>query len=118
VTIFDYLKDILVTKKGDLPLDGYVPYLVNKWLSFINPTIACSVNSFNIKPLLESKELHYKTMISLFPKMKHVPKINYIKKVKEEKQEEDNLLEKIVAENLELSQREVLMLNALLNELS
>jgi len=108
VTIFDYLKDILVTKKGNLPLDQYVPFLVNRWLSFINPTV-CEMINFNInnKTLLENKELHYKMVIVLFPKMKYCPKINYIKKVKEKEQDED-IKVSILAQNLEISKREAL----------
>jgi hypothetical protein len=106
VTIFDYLRDIIVTKKGDLPLDQYVPFLVNRWLSFINPTINEAINeNLNAKVFLENKELHYKTAISIFPKMKYCPKINYIKKVKEEETSTDNRI-KTIAQNLEISVRE------------
>jgi len=112
VTIFDYIKDILVTKRGDLPLDQYVPYLVARWLSFINPVVAASVNEVNKQLLLENKELHYKMMISVFPKMKYAPKISYIKKVKEEETEENTLLD-IMAANREMSKREIKQLLSL-----
>jgi hypothetical protein len=110
-TIFDYLKDIVVTKTGSLPLDSYVPFLVNRWLSFVNPTFCCVVNETNTKGLLEDKEMHYRTMIALFPKMKYCPKINYIKKVKESTNEKSIDKIKILAENLEISQREALLLS-------
>lgn len=109
MTIFDYIKDIVVTKKGDLPLDSYVPFLVNRWLSFINPQVCQAINQLNTKILLEDKLLHYKLVLSLFPKMKYVPRINYIKKVKEEIEEEDQRI-KILAENLEISKREATLL--------
>lgn len=110
MTIFDYLKDIIVTKSGNLPLDGYVPFLVNRWLSFINPTVCEMMNNCaNNKILMENKDMHYKTMIALFPKMKHCPRINYIKKTKEEKQEEDFRIS-VLAQNLEISKREALFL--------
>lgn len=112
MTIFDYIKDILVTKRGDLPLDQYVPYLVARWLSFINPVVAASVNEVNKQLLLENKELHYKMMISVFPKMKYAPKISYIKKVKEEETEENTLLD-IMAANREMSKREIKQLLSL-----
>ena len=105
MTIFDYLKDIVVSKKGNLSLDQYVPYLVTRWLSFINPTVAGSLNSLNTKVLLEDKELHYKTMLSFFPKMKYMPRINYIKKVKEEETAENKLI-RVIAERFEISKRE------------
>lgn len=107
MTIFDYLNDILVDKKGNLPLDGYAPYLVTRWLSFLNPTVASFVNEANMQILLENKDLHYKTMITMFPKMKTAPRINYIKKTKEEKSEKDNKVS-ILANNFELSEREIL----------
>lgn len=109
MTIFDYIKDITVTKRGDLPLDQYMPFLVNRWLSFINPTVCSNINQINSKTLLEDKEMHYKMMLSLFPKMKYCPKINYIKKVKEDETEEDVRI-KVIAQNYEISEREALFL--------
>ncbi len=114
MTIFDYIKDITVTKRGDLPLDQYMPFLVNRWLSFINPTVCSNINHVNNKTLMEDKEMHYKTMLSLFPKMKYCPRINYIKKVKEDDTEEDVKI-KIIAENFEISTREALFLVSSLN---
>lgn len=109
MTTFDYIKDIIVTKRGDLPLDGYAPFLINRFLSFINPQVCEAINQLNTKILLEDKLLHYKLVLSLFPKMKYVPRINYIKKVKEEIEEEDQRI-KILAENLEISKREATLL--------
>ncbi len=109
MTIFDYIKDITVTKRGDLPLDQYMPFLVNRWLSFINPTVCSNINQINSKTLLEDKEMHYKIMLSLFPRMKYCPRINYIKKVKEDETEEDVRI-KVIAQNYEISEREALFL--------
>ena len=115
VTIFDYLKDIIVTKKGDLSLDEYVPFLVNRWLSFINPKACEAINNVNCKVLLEDKNLHYKTMLVMFPKMKYCPKIHYIKKAKKQtdKDNKEQLI-KVMSHNLEISTREAALL---LNEL-
>lgn len=108
MTIFDYIKDIAVTKKGNLPLNEYVPFLVNRWISFMNPTTCEFVNHIaNSKVLLEDKELHYKTLICTFPKLKSLPKLNYIKKLKEDKPEIDQKV-KILAQNFEISEREAL----------
>ncbi len=110
MTIFDYLKDIIVTKRGNLPIEQYVPFLVNRWLSFINPTVCELVNGvFNNKILLEDKELHYKTLVAYFPKAKHTPRISYIKKIKE-KEQDDDIRVKVLAQNLEISEREALLL--------
>ena len=88
-----------------MPLDGYSPYIINRWISFIDPSFGELANYFNTKVFLEDKVLHYKTMISLLPKVRSVPKINYIKKFKDENTEEDRRI-KIIAEQLEISQRE------------
>ena len=109
MTIFDYIKDIIVTKRGDLPLEHYSPYIINRWLSFINPDITSAIAQFNSRIFLENKEMHYKTMMQLFPKMKHCPRITYVKKKKEEQQEEDPKI-KAIAEALEISKREALSL--------
>jgi hypothetical protein len=68
-----------------------------------------NINQINSKTLLEDKEMHYKMMLSLFPKMKYCPRINYIKKVKEDETEEDVRI-KIIAQNYEISEREALFL--------
>lgn len=109
-TIFDYIKDIVVKKTGELPLDNYVPFLVNRWLSFINPTCCQAIGSLNSKVFLENKELHYKMLLSLFPKMKYCPKITYIKKVKETENKDTDIIAKRIAERFEISIREALFL--------
>ncbi len=108
-TLFDYINDILVYKKGDLTLDSYVPFLINRWLSFINPFFNQFVNQFNSKILLENKELHYKIMVASFPKLNRAPRIHYVKKSKEEQNEESKKVE-FLAKGLEISKREALLL--------
>lgn len=107
MTIFDYIKDIVVTKRGDLPLEEYTPFLVNRWLSFINPEVCQAISFFNNKALLEDKQMHYKTMLCSFPKMKYSPRISYIKKANDSSKNEEDFKIKILAENLEISTREV-----------
>lgn len=110
MTIFDYIKDIAVNKKGNLPLNDYVPFLVNRWISFMNPTTCEFVNSIlNNKVLLEDKELHYKALLCAFPKLRSLPRLNYIKKLKEDKENADARI-KILAQNLEISEREATIL--------
>jgi hypothetical protein len=104
VTIFDYIKDITTYKKGNLPLDSYIPFLINRWLSFISPQICGAINeSVNSLGNIE-KEQHYKLLLKLYPKSK-VPFIQYVKKVKEEKTEKDDRVS-LLASNMEMSERE------------
>jgi hypothetical protein len=105
VTIFDYIKDITTYKKGNLPLEGYIPFLINRWLSFVSPQICGAINeSVNNLGNID-KEQHYKLLLKLYPKSK-VPFIQYIKKVKEEKTKEDDKTS-LLASNMEMSQREI-----------
>lgn len=110
MTIFDYITDIAVTKKGNLPLNDYVPFLVNRWISFMNPTVCEFINNIlNNQTLVEDKELHYKTLVCCFPKLKNLPRLSYIKKIKEQDQAADIRLS-ILAQNMEISKREALQL--------
>lgn len=120
MTIFDYIKDIVVRKKGDLSLDSYSPFMVNRWLSFINPTVTECINALNSKTLLENKELHYKTAICLFPKFSSCPRIRYVKKVKEniKENEELNKQEACLSEFYEMSRREISYLRQEIENLS
>lgn len=107
--LFDYLKDIFQFKKGNLPLDDYIPFLINRWVSFgvpkATPIINETVNSLgNI-----DKEQHYKLLLTCFPNLGYTPRMNYIKKVKPEKTEEDDKVQ-MLSRNLELSKREVKLL--------
>lgn len=108
MTIFDYIKDITTYKKGTVALEGYVPFLINRWLSFISPQACQGVNSsVNALGNLD-KDIHYKLLLSLFPKSR-VPFIKYIKKIKVEKTEEDETIS-LLAKNMEMSQREIKVL--------
>ena len=108
MTIFDYIKDITVTKKGDLPLDAYLPFLVTRWLSFIHPDLAYMLNTINKQDIMLDKKRHYQCLLSLVPKFKRAPFIKYVKKEKEDKQDKGTSEQKIalLAEKLEISQRE------------
>lgn len=107
MTIFDHLKDIITSKKGNLPLDNYVPFLINRWLSFASPSSCMAINeSVNSLGNID-KNIHYKLLIGCFPKQKYMSKINYIKKVKEEKEEEKDSRINILSKTMELSQKEI-----------
>lgn len=106
MTIFDYLKDIVTTKKGDIPLEGYTPFLINRWLSFLTPASCLAINeSVNSLGNMD-KDIHYKLLVSCFPKQKYMSRINYIKKVKVEKEDQDDKIP-ILAKTMELSRKEI-----------
>jgi hypothetical protein len=116
VTIFDYIKDITTYKKGNLPLESYIPYLINRWLGFIDPQICAAVNeSVNTLGNID-KEQHYRLLLKLYPKTK-IPFIKYVKKIKEEKTDDDNKIS-LLASNMEMSEREVKQLLELREQLT
>lgn len=106
--LFEYIKDITTYKKGKLPLDDYIPFLINRWLSFISPSVCGAINESANTLGNISKEHHYKLLLKLYPKSK-VPFISYVKKVKEEKTKEDDKVE-MLASNMEMSKRETKLL--------
>lgn len=115
MTIFDYIKDITTYKKGNLPLSEYIPFLINRWLSFISPQACKSINeSVNVLGNID-KSYHYKLLLKLYPKSK-VPFISYVKKIKEEKKENDKM--SLLAFNMEMSHREIKQLLELKEQLT
>lgn len=102
--LFDYLKDIFLYKKGTLPLDEYIPFLINRWISFVGNS-ALSINESVNKLSNLDKTQHYKLLLRCYPKLKQQPFIKYIKKVKEDSKEDKNL--DVLAQNFELSKREI-----------
>jgi hypothetical protein len=107
--LFDYLKDIIVNKKGTIPLFEYVPFLINRWLSFISPQVCSVLNETVNKNYFLDKEMHYKFLLTAFPKQKFMSKITYIKKVKNIDIEKDTNIN-MLAKGREQSTREVKML--------
>lgn len=107
--LFEYIKDLTVYKRGSLPLDDYIPFLINRWISFISPS-ACGAINESVNSLGNiDKQLHYKLLLKLYPKSKQIPFIKYVKKVKEEKTKEDDNTA-LLASNMEMSQREAKLL--------
>lgn len=106
MTIFDYLKDIVSAKTGGISLEGYSSFLINRWLSFINPSSCFAINeSVNSLGNID-KDIHYKLLVTCFPKQKYMSRINYIKKVKVDKEDQDTKIP-ILAKTMELSQKEI-----------
>jgi hypothetical protein len=93
-------------KTGSMPLEGYSSFLINRWLSFINPSSCLAINeSVNSLGNID-KDIHYKLLISCFPKQRYMSRINYIKKVKVDEKEIDDKIP-ILAKTMELSQKEI-----------
>lgn len=113
--LFEYLKDIFLYKKGNLPLDDYIPFLINRWISFVGNS-ALSLNDTVNRLTCLDRSQHYKLLLKCYPKQKKQPFISYIKKVKEDKEDNNNI--NLLARNMEMSQREVKLLLELKEQLT
>ena len=111
MTIFDYISDILFTKKKNLlntvdEESEFTPFLVNRWLSMYSTSVAQDCNIINkYLSIFESKKDLYSLFHAVFTKHPS-RKINYFKRKKSEKTEDDELVQRIAASK-ELSQREI-----------
>lgn len=113
--LFEYLKDIFIYKKANLPLNDYMPFLINRWLSFVGNSALSLNETVNILTNLD-KSQHYKLLIKCYPKQKKQPFINYIKRIKEENKENNNI--NLLAANMEISTRETKLLLELKDQLT
>lgn len=104
---FSFLKNILVTKSVPEQYESYAPYLLNRWFSFINVSVVETINTFNRQVFLEDKNIHFKLLSTIFPKVNKVPNVQYLKKVKHTKEIIDESKIKLLSEKYEISQREV-----------
>lgn len=112
MTIFNYINDILFTKKGDLlsNVDSesqYNPYMINRWISMYSPGTAQLINltSNRLYSVFETKKDNYNFLINIIPRSKF-RRINYIKKATKTKTTDDEAIE-VLAKNVELSKREI-----------
>lgn len=122
MTFFDILRVLFFVKKKEEKLDtdalqAFTPFMVNRWLSFYDRSKAVFVNETLNKfgSLFEDKESLYELYNNLIPRS-NFKKINYVKKLKEEKTEDNDIA--IIAKNNMLSKREVQMYVDLRNTLS
>jgi hypothetical protein len=115
--LFEYIKDLTVYKKGNLHLDEYIPFLINRWLSFVSPSACIAINESVNNLGNISKEYHYKLLLRLYPKSKQIPFIKYVKKIKEEKTKEDDKID-MLASSIEMSKREIKQLLELKEQLT
>ena len=119
MTIFDIIGDLLFTKKGNClntvdEESDFQPYIVNRWLSMYSADTAKHSNILNkYLGIFENKKELYNLFKDVFQKVPY-KKISYIKKVKEAKTEQDENI-KLIAKNLELSEREISQYIAFLN---
>ena len=113
-TIFNQLKDVIETKSGNLLDDfdtfqDFQPYLICRWISMHNPQFAVLLNETTnqLYPGITTKEQWYQLLISIIPKDKY-RYIRYIKKVKKEKDKDEDIINSL-ANILQTSSREVKM---------
>jgi len=112
MNIFNYLSNILFTKKDKelKTLDqqsDYQPFLINRWCSMLNKQTCQIVNTTTntMYQVFENKTDHYKFLHYVIPR-ERFKRINYIKKIKPEKQQQDDDT-KLIAKNMQLSTREI-----------
>jgi hypothetical protein len=105
--LFDYLKAITVTKNCELPLEEYTPFLITRWLTFGAYEFTPALNeTVNVLGNLE-KDKHFKLLLTLYPATKRHIKFNYIKKKKKETTKEEEQQNKLLADSLQISLREI-----------
>lgn len=107
--IFDFISDILFTKKKSLNTleeeSEFSPFLVNRWLSMYSTQTINSCNLINkYLQIFDNKKDLYNFFIAVFPKLPF-KKISYFKRQKEEKTKDNNI--KLIAKARELSSREI-----------
>jgi len=106
MNIFDYLSDIQTVKSCSLPLEGYSPYMLNRWMSFYTSNLCTEINNHcNTYSANIDKLQHYILLSAITPKSKYSKRITYIKKTQEKEDKNSKNIE-ILARNAEISQRE------------
>ena len=113
INIFTFINDILFYKKGNL-LDNiddesqFNGYMINRWLSMYSPQAATIINHTTNRyySIFDTKRDNYQFLISIMPKSKPY-RINYIKKTHKDAQDKNKDAIKLLADNLQISQREI-----------
>ncbi len=111
MNFFQLQNKLFYSKKdnaGYLDQEGeqsFVPFLFNRWLSFYNKDTPNFVNETLNKysNLFEDKQQQYRLYYNLIPRLKF-KRIKYIKKIKKQKEEDDNYA--LIANNNNISVRE------------
>lgn len=112
--IFEQLDDILTSKKNKIQENeeyekDFVPYMVQRWVSMYSDDLAkisnCSSNIY--WKVMQDKTVWYQFMTGVLPICKK-KRIKYIKKKSEERNNKYKLETlKYIAQNQEISEREV-----------
>lgn len=112
-TIFTYLSNILYKKSDNVfrnidSEDTYNHYMMCRWLSMHSPEVAKLVNETAnwLYPIFNTKEESYKFLNTIIP-YQSFRRINYIKKNKKKTDKKDETITDIIAQNMEISKREV-----------
>jgi hypothetical protein len=112
MTIFDHLNSILYSKK-DIQLNcddesQFNSFMINKWISFYSPELNTFINDTANKHVscFQQKQEQFDYYFNLLPRLKY-KKINYIKKVSTDKEEDINIIPEFMSqreykENVEL----------------
>ena len=106
-TVFQDLSNIFTKKVIPEDMSSYLPFMINRYLSFASPALALAVNEATNKISYEDKRLHMITACGITPKTSKAPYIRYVAKTTKEKKEVEDKRITIFASNMELSKREV-----------
>lgn len=113
-TIFDFLNDILFSKKKEAfrsvdDSKAFSPYLLNRWISMYSPEMALVINNIGkYISLFDDKVDLYNFFIAVIPRMPR-KNINYIKKIKDNvktKNDEPDFVA-LLSKKHEISKREI-----------
>lgn len=116
MTFFDMLRNLFFSRKDihrNLDTESqthFLPFLLNRWLSFYNKDQCVLVNETINKytGLFDDKNDLYKLYFNFLPVLRY-KKIEYIKRKKEEKEKEEAINTTLIARNHNISKREVLL---------
>lgn len=115
MNIFEQLKDIISDKTDKIKEDcenekDFIPYMVQRWLSFYTPMTAQLLNnSTNVLwKAIDEKTVWYKLFTGVIPRSRF-KNIKYIKKTKSEDKQKvsSNDVIEYIANSREISRREV-----------
>lgn len=113
-SFFPFLDWILKVRKNPPVFPENTQFIANKWLSMASKPIAQIVNSTTNRWKMDDIEFYSKFHRTVLPK--HGKRIEYIKKTPKDEETEDENFENL-ASSLEISKRELEMMNSTLAEL-